>query len=104
MHDADYYKDDPFMAAMYPKSERMVELIRNGNVTEQIFKDWFTAHVVAVGPVEPKTINPYYCEDDTDDIYNGIKNNEIDGQQLFVIITDLMDEAAEYAMIEDILD
>ncbi len=99
---SDYYKGNPFFAIMKSKCEAMLQMILTDQVDQSAFTIWVSSHIVAVGPVDMSKM-PNYLLEDAINMYERIQGGA-SANDFFIELTDLMDEAEEYAITEDYQD
>lgn len=88
---------------MRDKCSKMAKLVRDNKITRYAFAKWFNAHIIAAGPVNTMEL-PEALTEDAGSVFIGIKNGSLDDEAFYVWLTDVMDEAEEYAIAEDLKD
>ncbi len=92
----DYYKGQPLFDNIIEECEVMFKKVLAVEIPEDFeeeFMLWFNDHVLSAG----KEHTPEYLLQDADSAFYLIRNEDITAEDLFVTITDAMDEALEHA-------
>ena len=79
--------------------KQMVDMIQTQTIAKSVFSTWWNGCIKNAGPTDSKKL-PEYLLTDADHIYQEVLAGHMNSDDMYLWLTDLMDEASEYADLE----